>query len=106
MCIRDSLGGVRQCRIEISLPSRRIDAFAKAMRCCVVEYQFNPRSDPGGGFGLGGPDRLQDTDHVSGPNVSNRHLSDRRLSVRAQRCGPLSLMLRVLPGLLVLSDVL
>ena len=103
---RRYLGSLRQGGIEISLPARRIEALPIATRRRVIEHELDTRTNAAGGFGLGRPDRLEDADDMRRADVPDEQLADRRLRIRAKRCCPLRLVLRVLPRLLVLGDVL
>jgi len=100
------LGSIRQGGIEISLPARGIETLPIAMRRRIVEHELDARAHARRRFGLGRPDRLENADDVGRADVPDEQLADRRLRVGAKCCCPLRLVLRVLPRLLVLGDVL
>ena len=88
----------------MAAPAGRILAAPLAARRCRIQYRFDALADPTGGFGLCGPDRLQNPHHKPGVDLLDGQGANEGVGIGGKGVAPLVAVLCVPPAGLVRLD--
>src|SRR6516225_1270316 len=99
------LATLREKLVEMAAPPSGVFAVPEPAHGCPVEHRLNAATQPGSGFGLDFPYRLDRLDDEVDIDRVNRQFTEHRIGVGFEGCRPLCGVLGVLPAIVMRGDV-